>query len=187
MKKQDMNLLESYQKINKIRANRDATGRIYVMIFVGTLLIASAYWLVLFIENSNLKQNIKTIQDYLNSPQIVERSNEADQLNEDVTKLDAILNELKSAQDVFALQPTFSSSAVNLIVAERPGTVRMNSITYTGDAISLDISGTRVYSVSDYVMRLRRTNAFQEVQYNGYTLTDGVYNSNITIILKGGQ
>ncbi len=59
MKKQDMNLLESYQKISKIRANRDATGRIYVMIFVGTLLIASAYWLVLFIENSNLKQNIQ--------------------------------------------------------------------------------------------------------------------------------
>lgn len=187
MKKQDMNLLESYQKVNKIRANKDATGRIYIMLFFGALLIAGAYWLTLFFENSNLKQNIKAAEDYLNSPEIVERTNEANQLTEDIQKLEDILSEVNSAQDVFALQPKFTSTTMSLLISERPGTVRINSITYVGDSVALDISGTRVYSISDYVLRLRRLNYFQEVRYNGYEFNEGLYNSSLVIILKGGQ
>ncbi|MBS3991296.1 MAG: hypothetical protein KGZ51_04425 [Erysipelothrix sp.] len=187
MKKQDMNLLESYQKINKVRANKDATGRIYIMLFIGALLIAGAYWFTLFFENTALKQNIKTIEDYLNSPQIAERSNEANKLNDDIKKLEDILSEVRSAQNVFELQPKFTSITMNILLAERPGTVRINEITYVGDSVVLDISGTRVYSISDYVLRLRRLDYFQEVRYSGYEFSNGLYNSNLVIILKGGQ
>ena len=187
MKKQDMNLLESYQRVNKIRANKGATGRIYIMLFFGTLLIAVAYWLVLIIENSLIKQNILATEEYLNSPQVVERSNEATQLNEDITKLEYILGEVQSAKDVFAFQPKFTSTITSLLFSERPGTVRINTITYVGDSVELNISGTRIYSISDYVLRLRRLNYFQEVRYNGYDFSEGVFNSTLIIILKGGQ
>jgi Tfp pilus assembly protein PilN len=187
MKKQDMNLLESYQKLNKLRENKGATGRIYIMIFIGTLLIASAYYFTLFIQNNALKQNIKDIENYLASPQVVDRSVEAERLNADIKKLEDILKEVQNAQNIFDLQPKFSSQTMNLLLAERPGTVRFNAVSFTGDAITLDISGTRVYSVSDYVMRLRRLDVFQEVQYSGYDLVEGVYNSNVVIILKGGK
>lgn len=187
MKKQDMNLLESYQKLNKLRENRDATGRIYIMIFIGALLIASAYYFVLFIQNNTLKQSITEIENYLNSPQVVERKLEADRLSADIKKLEDILKEVQSAQDIFDLQPKFSSQTMNLLLAERPGTVRYNAVSFSGDSISMDISGTRVYSISDYVMRLRRLDVFQEVVYNGYDFEDGFYNSNVVIILKGGK
>lgn len=187
MKKQDMNLLDSYQRVNKIRANKGATGRIYIMLFVATFLIAGAYWLVLVFENSLVKQNIQATEEYLNSPQVLERSNEATQLNEDITKLEDILNEVRSAKDVFTLQPKFTSTITSLLFSERPGTVRINSITYVGDSVELNISGTRIYSISDYVLRLRRLNYFQEVRYNGYDFSDGVFNSTLIVILKGGQ
>jgi Tfp pilus assembly protein PilN len=187
MKKQDMNLLESYQKLNKLRENKGATGRIYVMIFIGSLLIASAYYFTLFIQNTTLKQSIKDLEAYLSSPQVVDRSIEADKLNADIRKLEEILKEVQNAQDIFDLQPKFSSQTMNLLIAERPGTVKFNSVSFTGDAITLEISGTRVYSVSDYVMRLRRLEVFQEVQYSGYDFANGFYNSNVVIILKGGK
>ena len=187
MKKQDMNLLESYQKVSKVRANKDATGRIYIMLFFGVLLIAGAYWFTLFIQNSSLKQSIRAEEGYLNSPQVVERSNEANQLNADIKQLEDILSEVRSAQDVFDLQPKFTSTTMSLLISERPGTVRINAITYVGDSVALDISGTRVYSISDYVLRLRRLNYFQEVRYNGYDFSDGLYNSTLVIVLKGGQ
>jgi hypothetical protein len=187
MKKQDMNLLESYQRVHKVRENRNATGRIYIYIFLGALLIASAYYFTLFLQNNALKQSIADAETYLNSPQVIERSNEADLLNTDIRKLEEILKEVQNAQDIFDLQPKFSSQTMNLLLAERPGTLAINAVEFNGDAIALDVSGTRVYSVSDYVMRLRRLDVFQEVSYSGYDLENGLYNSSVVVILKGGQ
>jgi Tfp pilus assembly protein PilN len=187
MKKQDMNLLESYQRIHKVRESRSAAGRIYIYIFLGALLIASAYYFTLFVQNNTLKQSIVEVENYLNSPQVIARANEANLLNSDIRKLEEILKEVQNAQDIFDLQPKFSSQTMNLLLAERPGTLRLNTITFSGDAIALEVSGTRVYSVSDYVMRLRRLGVFQQVSYNGYDLENGLYNSNVVIVLKGGK
>lgn len=187
MKKQDMNLLTTYQKVSKLRANRDAVGRIYIMIFFGSVLIAGAVYFVLFLQNEGIKQRIADVERYLSSPQVVERSNEANRLNADIRKLEDILAEVQSAQNIFELQPILSSSVMNILLAERPGTVRIIGMEFTGDTILLNVSGTRVYSVSDYVMRLKRLNVFLDVIYTGYDLTDGVFNSNIVVVLKGGR
>lgn len=187
MKKQDMNLLITYQKLNKLRANRDAIGRIYIMIFFGSVLIAGAFYLVLYLQNEGINQRIREAEQYLTNAQIVERSNEANQLNADIRKLEDILREVQNAQDIFSLQPRFSSSVMNLLLAERPGTVRINGMSFNGSSILIDISGTRVYSASDYVMRLNRLNVFQAVIYTGYELSDGMYNSSIEVVLKGGR
>lgn len=187
MKKQDMNLLTVYDKIHKQRANQNAVGRIYGLVFIGVVLITGAFYVVIFFQNEMLLQRIAEIETHLASPQVVERKNEVTQLNSDIQTLEEMLTEIANAQAIFDLQPKLSTSLMNLLLAERPGTVRINYIHFTGDTIVLDISGTRVYSTSDYVMRLRRLNTFQEVTFSGYDLESGVFNSTITVVLRGGQ
>ena len=182
-----MNLLDSYRKVTKIKANKDATNRIYVAIVVGAILITGAYWGKLLIDNSFIKQDISAIEDYVNDPNIQARVAEADTLQEDIKGLEDILFELENANAAFDYMPTYDSRMIYTILDERPGTVRINNMSFNGGSINLDITGTRIYSVSDYVLRLRRLNDFEAIRYGGYSFSDGVYNSSINIILKGGQ
>lgn len=187
MKKQDMNLLTVYSKIYKQRANQNALVRVYAMVFLGAVLIVGAFYVVFFFQNEMTLQRIAEIETYLASPQVVQRKEEVTQLNNDIRTLEDILKEASSAQTIFNLQPKLSTSLMNLVLSERPGTVRINFIDFTGDTIILDISGTRVYSASDFVMRLRRLNVFQDVVFLGYDQTENIFSSTITVILRGGQ
>jgi len=187
MKKTDMNLLDSYRRVTKIQANKDAANRIYVAIFIGSILIMGAFWIKLLIDNSFIKQDIKSVELYVNDPQILAKAAEADQLNAEIKALETISLELENANAAFDYMPRLDSGLIYLILDERPGTVSVNNISFSGDRITLDITGTRVYSVSDYVLRLKRLNYFQDVQYNGYILGGFAYNSSINLILEGGK
>lgn len=187
MKKTDMNLLDSYKRVTKIKANKDATNRIYIAIVIGAILIAGALWGKLLIDNSFIKQDIKAVEQYVNDPQIQARAAEAEELNAEIEDIETILSELENANEAFDYMPRLDSNLIYLILDQRPGTVRVNNISFTGDSIVLDISGTRIYSVSDYVLRLRRLSYFQEIQYSGYSFDGRVYNSSINLILEGGR
>lgn len=187
MKKQDMNLLDGYQRVLKQKANRDATTSVYIMLVLGVVLIGMAYYAVLFFENQAIKDDIRVVQDYLNSPQVVSRNEEVTQLMSDIDTLDEIAIELTSADVAFAFIPKPDSELFNRVLAERPGSIQINSIQFAEGFIILEVTGTRIYSVSDYVLRLHRMEFFQEVRYNGYTVEDGRYDATIRMQLKGEQ
>ncbi len=187
MKKQDMNLLEGYQRVLKQKANRDATTSVYAMLVFGVVVIALAYYAVLFYENHVIKEDIKVVQDYINSPQVVSRNDEVSQLMKDITTLESMSKELQSASVAFEFIPKPDSELFNRVLAERPGSIKINSILFGEGDIILEVTGTRIYSISDYVLRLRRMEFFQEVRYNGYTVDEGLFNASIRLQLKGEQ
>lgn len=187
MKKQDMDLLVVYRKVEKRKANVNALGRVYLMIILGSIFVVATLYFSFSLQNQGVKDQIRDIENFLLNQQTLERLNELDVLASDIRTLDDILSELQNAQEIFKLQPRFTTSTLNLLIAERPGTVRINSIAFNGGSISLSVSGTRIYSISDYVMRLKRLDVFQNVIFTGYDLSDNGFNSTITVVLKGGR
>jgi hypothetical protein len=187
MKKQDMNLLTVYQQVVKRKADQDATVYVYGMLIVGAILAAGAFYGVLFFENQVVERDIKVVQDYLTSPQVLERSNEFSLISQEIKDLEGIILELQSAKEAMSFIPRPGTQIFNRVLAERPGSVRIDEMIFGGGDIVLSVTATRVYSISDFVLRLRRTEYFQEVRYSGYTLEEGRYSSNIRVILKGGQ
>ena len=187
MKKMDMNLLDGYKRVTKVRANIDATNRVYISILVGLLLILGAFWGKLLIDNSFIKQDIEAIEEYVNSPQVARQIEEINALQREIEQLETILSQVNAANNAFDYMPRYDSSMIYMFMDARPGTVRINSFAFTGDKINLSISGTRIYSVSDYVLRLRRLNYFQDIRYSGYSYQDGMYIAEIECIVKGGN
>ena len=187
MKKQDMNLLDSYNRVAKTKANESSVARIYIMIVIGAILITGAFYAKLQFDQFAIDSQINDIGSFVNSPQNLARNEEAVKLREDINDLEVVQSKIESAFDVINFMPLYESSIIELILAERPGTVSINGIDFLNGIISLDVSGTRVYSVSDYVLRLRRLNYFESVDYSGYTLENDQYNASILLILKGGR
>jgi len=187
MKKQDMNLLDSYNRVAKSKANESSVTRIYFMIVIGAILISSAFYIKLQFDQMTLNSKISDIESFVNSPQNKLRNEEALNLRKDINDLEIVQTKIQSAFNVINFMPTYNSSTIDLILAERPGTIRINAIDFLNGTISLDVSGTRVYSVSDYVLRLRRVGFFESVEYEGYELEDSLYNATISLVLKGGR
>lgn len=187
MKKQDMNLLNSYNRVAKTIANESSVTRIYIMIVLGAILIAGAFYIKLQFDRLSIDSQISEINSYINSPQNLARNEEAEKLRKDIDDLEIVQSKIESAFDVINFMPSYNSSIVDLILAERPGTVSINAIDFLNGTISIEVSGTRVYSVSDYVLRLRRLNYFESVEYPGYSLENGQYNATILLVLKGGR
>ena len=185
MKNKDINLLLVYRQVIKRKANKNAMVYVYGMLVIGAVLISLSLYGVMLYENSVVVHDVELIQQYLNSPQVIERSNEFAQLTQEIKDLEVIISELESARIAFDFIPRPGSRVFNRVLAERPGSVRIDEIRFGDGQIMLSVTATRVYSISDYVLRLRRTEYFQDVRYRGYALEDGNYSSQISVILKG--
>lgn len=187
MKKKDMNLLDSYNRVSKIKANQGATERIYIMIVIGAIFISLAFYAKLHFDQYLIDNEISDIQFLLNSPQNKERNEEATKLSSDIRNLDNIQSKLNEALNVIHFMPIYDSSVVNLLFAERPGTLEIDSIIFDNGKVIIEVIGTRIYSASDYVMRLRRLNFFEKVEYTGYSTEEYRFKSTVTVYLKGGN
>lgn len=189
MKKSDMNLLARYREINKLKANRNSPGKIYIAVFVASTLLIGAFSIKLWIDNSLLKQNISELQSYVESPNVIARMNEVATLQDNLKKLDEMSSDLNSIDEVLGTIPRFDSTVLSIFYSTRPVNVRFESISYNGSSVNLDFNGLRPSDPSNYVLRLKRTNFFKDVRYSGYTYDQGsnVYRATITCILKEGN
>ena len=187
MKKTDMNLLARYREINKLKANRTSAGRMYIAIFLAALLLIGAYSVKLFIDNSLLKSDIQELQSYVESPNVIARMNEVATLQDNLKKLDAMSDDLNSINEVLGEIPRFDSSVLSILYSTRPTNVRFESVSYEGSAVVINFYGPRPSDASNYVLRLKRTNYFKDVIYNGYSFDGEVYRSSIRCVLKGGN
>lgn len=189
MKKTDMNLLARYRELNKLKANRTSPGKLYLAIFLAAFLLIGAYSVKLFIDNSLLKQDIRELQSYVESPNVIARMNEVATLQDNLKKLDEMSADLNSIDEVLGSIPRYNSGVLSILYTTRPVNVRFVSVSYTGSSVIVDFYGPRPSDPSNYVLRLQRTNYFKDVQYSGYSYDAGsnVYRATITCTLKGGN
>jgi len=189
MRKTDMNLLARYRELNKLKANRTSPGKVYLAVFLAAFLLIAAYSTKLWIDNSLLKQDVRDLQSYVESPNVIARMNEVATLQDNLKKLDTMADELKSIDEVLGSIPRYDSGVLSILYSTRPANVRFVSVSYEGSAVVINFYGPRSSDASNYVLRLQRSGYFKDVIYSGYTFDSAasVYRSSIRCVLKGGN
>lgn len=189
MKKQDMNLLLTYKAEQQRKANKISPIRMYVVIIIASALIVGAYAFKLVLDNMSIKDEIKSVEDYINSPNVVNKMAELSKINENIKLLDDIEKEALTLRDVIDYKPHFDSKILDVIYYERPNTIKFTDIDYKTNQVSLEYTAKNVSDVSNYVLKLQRTYSFADVSYDGYVYDDELklYTGTIVCLLKGGN
>lgn len=188
MKKQDMNLLARYEELHKSKASQYSDNKIYFVVLGVLLLLFGAYSIKLAIDKSLLKKDVKELESYVNVPNIQTKLSYINQLESDIAQIEEMLHEVESINQVFDSAVRFNSVPITILNYSRPANVEWQNIEYQNGAINLSISGYRPEDISNYVLRLQKTDHFKKISYAGYNYneTERKYYASIQCVLQGG-
>jgi len=189
MKKIDMNLLERYKQEQKRKSNQTSPVKVYLAILVITILFIGTFAVKLFLDNISIENKILSITDYVESPLINEKIDRINTIQANLVRLDTISEQLDSLTKVLKYKPRFDSKALDIIFYEKPTIIKFAMISYDANSIKMKIIGTRPSDPSNYVLRLQRTQSFEDVSYSGYNFDKEtkLYYADIICVLKGGN
>ena len=189
MKKNDMNLLERYRSEQKRKANTTNVFNIYILLILAAVLILGAFSLKLVLDNHSKRNEIVSLQNYIESPKMVEKMNEISKIQENLKVLDEIETEALSLGYVISYKPKFDSKILDVIYYERPKDVKFTLLEFEENTVILNMTGKRPSDFSNYVLHLQRTYQFSDVSYEGYEYDKdtGLYTGSIRCIMKGGE
>lgn len=189
MIKNDMNLYARYQEIHKAKAAQYSPNKTYMALLLILFLLAGAYSLKLFLDRSLLQSDVNELQEYVSNPTVIARLNEIAILQENIKRLDEMVTEVGSINEVLQSAVRFDSTALNVLFYNRPSNVQFQNISFQQGELFVVITGPRPSDPSNYVLRLQRENYFKEVTYTGYVLDaeNDNYTTTIRLVMKGGK
>ena len=189
MKTQDMNLLAKYEEVTKTKASQYSDNKLYVVILVVVFLLFGAFSIKLFVDNMLLNSEVESVEEFVSNPRVQSKLAYVNSLESDIAQIEEMLFEVESINEVFGAGVRFNSVPIRVLNYSRPEFVEFQNLTYQSGSIAVVISGRSAFDISNYVLRLERTNHFKKVSYSGYTYDEGqqLYFSTIQCVLKGGN
>ena len=191
MKKQNINLMESFLAIEKRKSAKTDRLAIFGAIFIAIALLLGAYTFKLLLDANSLRNEIKETEEFVNDPVLKERIAviELDQLKiADLKDIDVVLDQLNATFGVF---PRVNTLLLRKLAVNMPGGTSFKSIAFDGQWFTIYIYGQDYSKPSEYAVRLQNTNFFEEVIYGGYTAEASPagtrYVGKVTVILKVGE
>ena len=191
MKKQNINLMDSYLLIEKRKSAKTDRLAVFAAIFLGVILILGAFTFKLILDNNSLGSSIKATQTYVNDPAIKARIalvEQSQQKIKAISDINVILDQLNASFGVF---PRINTLLLRKLEVNLPAGATFRSISFDGQWFTIYVACPDYTKPSEYAVRLQNTKIFEEVIYNGYTSEDSagakVYIGKITVILKVGK
>lgn len=191
MKKQNINLMESFSVIEKRRSAKSDRVVVFMALFLMVVLLISAFTFKLYLDNNNLKDRIKVADAYVNDPSIKNRiaAIELDQAKiSSLNEIDKILDELNATFDVF---PRINTLSLRVITSNMPAGTSLKSIAFDGQWFTILLISPNYSFPSQFAVNLRDSGFFEEIVYQGYTseVVNGTtrYVGKIVAFLKVGN
>ena len=181
----DMNFFERYQTIVEGKQEKiDPKFFIYPAAGVlGVLLVIvlGINLLTLFKENSN-----KKIQEYISDANNVATYNEALDLSESISKLNASKTALDQAIAIMDKYPSIDKNLKDVLIKNLSGEIKINGVNYESAQGSIMIScvSSSVNAIPVYVQALIDSGEFHHVSYTGYSLSSGGYSFTVACLCK---
>lgn len=191
MKKQNINLMESFSAIEKRRSAKSDRILVFLALFLSVILIISAFSFKLFLDNNNLKDKIKVTEAYINDPVLKERIAAIEVMQSkinDLNEIDKILDELNASFSVF---PRINTLSLRVITSNMPVGTSLKSLGFDGQWFTIQLISPNYSGPSQFAVNLRDSEFFEEVIYQGYTseVVNGAtrYVGKIVAFLKVGE
>jgi Tfp pilus assembly protein PilN len=190
MKKENINLLEHYQLIEKNRKSQGTKPLNFIAILLIVILLLSAYSLTLFLQDSSLKASNQDLQNYISSAQILDQITVISTKQRQLSDLNEILAELRSLNSAFVVMPILKTEILDSINACIPPDTKILLVDFDGQWLTIQTSSSNLLRPSEFARNLRNTKLFEDIVYNGYT-TDAsgkiAYIGSVKIALKVGN
>lgn len=191
MKKQNINLMESFSAIEKRRSAKSDRLVVFLALFLTVILILSAFTFKLYLDNNDLKDQIKVTEAYVNDPTIRQRIAAIEvkqaQIN-DLNEIDKILDELNASFEVF---PRINTLSLRVITSNMPAGTSLKSIAFDGQWFTISLISPNYLGPSQFAVNLEKSEFFEEVIYQGYTseVANGTtrFVGKVIAILKVGE
>lgn len=191
MKKQNINLMESFSAIEKRRSAKSDRVIVFMALFLSVVLILGAFSFKLFLDNNDLKDKIKVADAYVNDPVIRQRILAIEvkqaQIN-DLNEIDKILDELNASFEVF---PRINTLSLRVITSNMPAGTSLKSISFEGQWFTISLISPNYSGPSQFAINLEKSGFFEEVIYQGYNseVVNGAtrYVGKVVAILKVGE
>jgi len=156
---------------------------VYVLVFAG----ATGY---LLYEIYNTTRDIKEIEDYINSPSVVQRRAELNQLIADTDYYNSILQQAEERADWENDRPAVTSEMIDFIFFGHGTAVTVRNFEFSDRTGTVRVSAVCVDAqvATAYVDSLYRNGIAENVQYTGYgSGSDGLFTFSveITLIVEG--
>lgn len=196
MKKNDMNLLESYRSQEKIKKSHTSDGVLYIGIIVAAFLITGAYAAKVYIENNIIKGQIVELRNFVESSTVQSKLVEAKLVEDNLVRLDEIEIQVDSINKVLDFIPVYDQRILDLLYKDtvhdddtKPDNVHYSKFTYDQNTLTIEYFEHEAPSQSVFALRLLESGLFEDVSYTGYTYdaVDKVYRGKIVCIVKGGN
>jgi Tfp pilus assembly protein PilN len=190
MKKENINLLEHYENIEKNRKNKGTRPLNFIAILLIIILILSAYSVTLFLQDSSLKNSNKELQNYTSSPMILDQIKVISTKQRQLSDLTEILTELKSLNAAFVAMPVLKTEVLDSINACIPPDTKILMVDYDGQWLTIQTSSSNLLRPSEFARNLRNTKLFEDIIYEGYTTDSSgktAYIGSVKIALKVGN
>ncbi|MGN0660231.1 MAG: pilus assembly protein PilM [Oscillospiraceae bacterium] len=178
-----INLLES------VSAQGSSQSKMFTMILLilvlGSALLIGLTFLYAFISTKSYEKKTEAIETY-----ITEQQPNIDR----VTAKEALLvakqgfrDMAENASSAYASRPVLSREAFSQIENCLNGKGKIISVSYTDSDLTISIEATSRINASNFAEDLNKTGYFDDVTYNGYTVSNEVVTSQVILKIKGGD
>lgn len=190
MKKENINLLENYQLSETQRKGQGNRSLNIFAIFLVSALLLTAYSFTLLMQDNSLKESNNELQSYVSNPSVISQIKDISTKQRQLTDLNNILVELKSANAAFEVMPRIESTVLNLISSMLPVDTKIISTVFDGQWIYIRTSSPVLLRPSEFARNLRNSDRFEDVVYDGYSADDTgkrVYIGSIKVAMRIGE
>ncbi len=187
MNRKDINFVELYRLQSKTQRENNTPGKIYLVFFLVTTLLLSAFSIKLLIDQNLLKSQVDELQQYVSNPVRQNKLSEINKLQSDLASLKEMNGELSNLTTIMAMIPRFDRDIMNILSLNKPSDTKITNVSYDGEWVVVSIIADHVVSMSNYVLALKRSEMFEDVYYSGYSISGDKYSSVIYVALKGNE
>jgi len=168
MKKDNINLLDSYIKIEKKKSAKSESHVIYGALLLVIVLILGAYSIKLYFDNMSIQDDVSQTSEYVNSPTVLAKIrliDEKQQKIDDLNKINASLEELNKG---FAVIPRIDSYTLRLVTSSMPTNTSLQSVAFDGQWFTIILYSGSYSKQSTFAHNLENSGYFEKVNYYGY-------------------
>lgn len=185
-KKKNIDLMILYNALNKKNDWVEKINPIFTPTLAILTYIILTTLIILVIKTINTNKSIDDINAYLTQDQVMSRMFEITESTARTSKMNEILVEVDSIQYVLDRIPRLNREIILKMYAVKPEELSILSISYVDNTIDIAIESTSSSLIYPYIIALKDTSFFKDVEYNTYSRSenDALFKSIVTLTLK---